>query len=90
MAHAHHPVGQPLAVNLSELLPTILFQPPVELLEVILRQLVQRDVSQLRIDVQAYAAPVGVLGGGADLGLSVVLEPVLHPVTEAHVWFYFV
>ena len=84
MAHAHHPVRQPFAVLVGEPLPATFLEPTVELLQVILRQLVQRDVPNLRDDVQTNAALVGLLRGGADLGLGVILVPVCQPVPEGH------
>lgn len=51
MAHTHHPVGQPFAVLVGEALPAAFLESAIELLQVILRQLVQRNVSDLRNDV---------------------------------------
>ena len=84
VAHAHHPVGQPFAVLVSKALPAIFLEPTIELLQIILRQLVQRDVPDLRDDVQADAALIGFLRGGTDLGLGVILVPVCQPVPEGH------
>ena len=84
MAHAHHSVGQPFAVLVGEPLPAAFLEPTVELLQVVLCQLVQRDVPNLRNDMQADAALVGLLRGGADLGLGVILVPVCQPVPEGH------
>ena len=67
MAHTHHSVGQPFAVLVGETLPAAILEPTVELLQVVLRQLIQRDVPDLRDDVQADAALIGFLRGGADL-----------------------
>ena len=84
MAHAHHPVGQPFAVSVGEPLPATIFDSTIELLQVILCQLVQRDVPDLRDDVQADAALIGLLRGGPDFGLGVILVPVCQPVPEGH------
>lgn len=84
MAHPHHAVGKARAVLLRQTLAAILFQPPVELLQVVLCQLIQRDVPNLRDDVQADAALVGLLRGGADLRPGVILIPVCQPVPEEH------
>ena len=84
MAHTHHSVGQPFAVLVGEALPAAFLEPPIELLQVILRQLVQRDVSNFRDDVQSDAAFVSLLRGGTDLGLGVILVPVCQPVPEGH------
>ena len=84
MAHAHHSVGQPFAVLVGEPLPATFLESAVELLQVILRQLVQRDVPDLRDDVQADAAFIGLLRSGPDLGLGVILVPICQPVPEGH------
>ena len=84
VAHAHHPVGQPFAVLVGEALPTTFLESAIKLLQVVLRQLVQRDVTDFRNDVQADAALVSLLRSGADLGLGVILIPVCQPVPEGH------
>ena len=86
VAHTHHSVGQPFAVLVGEPLPAAFLEPTVELLQVILRQLVQRDVSNFRDDVQSDAAFVSLLRGGTDLGLGVILIPVCQPISEGHLW----
>ena len=68
----------------GEPLPAAFLEPTVELLQVVLCQLIQRDVPNLRDDVQADAALVGLLCGGPDLGLGVILVPVCQPVPEGH------
>lgn len=73
MAHTHHSVGQPFAVLVGEALPATFLEPTVELLQVVLRQLIQRDVPNLRNDMQADAALVGLLRSWADLRLGVIL-----------------
>ena len=72
VAHAHHSVGQPFAVLVGEPLPAAFLEPTVELLQVVLCQLIQRDVPNLRNDMQADAALVGLLRSGADLRLGVI------------------
>ena len=84
MTHTHHSVGQSFAVLVGEPLPAAFLEPTVELLQVILRQLVQRNAADLRDDVQADAALIGLLRGGADLRLGVILIPVCQPVPEGH------
>ena len=76
VAHAHHSVGQSFAVLVGEPLPAAFLEPTVELLQVILRQLVQRNAADLRDDVQADAALIGLLRGGADLRLGMILVPI--------------
>ena len=66
MTHTHHPVGQPFAVLVGEPLPATFLEPTIELLQVILRQLVQRDAANLRDDVQSDAALISLLRGGTD------------------------
>ena len=79
VAHTHHSV-----VHVGEPLPAAFLEPTVELLQVVLCQLVQRDVPDLRDDVQADAALVGLLRSWADLRLGVILVPVCQPVPEGH------
>ena len=84
MAHAHHSVGQPFAVLAGEALSTTFLESTVELLQVVLCQLIQRDVPNLRNDMQADAALVGLLRSWADLRLGVILVPVCQPVPKGH------
>ena len=84
VTHTHHSVGQPFAVLVGEPLPAAFLEPTVELLQVILRQLVQRNAADLRDDVQADAALIGLLRSWADLRLGVILVPVCQPVPEGH------
>ena len=76
VAHTNHPVGQTFAVLVGEALPAAFLEPPIELLQVVLCQLVQRDAADLRDDVQADAILVCFLGGGAYLWLGVIFVPV--------------
>lgn len=85
VAHAHHPVGQAVAVQLGETHAARLFEPCVKLLQVVLRQLVQRNLSDLRDDVRADAVLIIDLRGGAELWLGVILVPVFQPVPEGHI-----
>ena len=84
VTHTYRPVGQPFAVLFGETLPTAFFDPPVKLLQVILRQLVERDVTDFRDDVQAYAILVCFLRSGAYLRFGVIFVPVFQPVPEEH------
>ena len=84
MAHTHHSVGQPFAVLVGEPLPAAFLEPTVELLQFVLCQLIQRDVPNLRDDVQSDTAFIGLLRGGANLGLGVILVPVCQPVPEGN------
>ena len=85
MADPHHAVGKSRAKLLHPDQSSAGFQPGIELLQVVLGQLVQRDLSQFRDDV--FVDPVGVtlLCSGADLGLAVSLIPERHPLPEGHI-----
>ena len=85
MAHPHHPVGEPLAVEIGADEPALFFQVGVELLEIFLGQLAQRDLAQLRNDVLVDVGLISVLRGGAETGLDVGLIPEVHPFSEGHV-----
>ena len=89
VTHTHHSVGQPFAVLVGEPLPAAFLEPTVELLQVVLCQLIQRDVADLRDDVQSDAALIGLLRSWADLRLGVILVPVCQPVPEGHLRPYF-
>ena len=84
MTHAHHSVGQSFAVLVGEALPAAFLESTVELLQVILCQLVQRDAADLRDDVQTDAAFVGFLRGGANLWLGMIFIPVCQSISEGH------
>ena len=71
MAHPYHTVRQSLAVALRARLAAALFQPRIKLLEVVLRQPVQRNLAQLRLDVQTDAVFIAGLRRGADVRLAV-------------------
>ena len=76
VAHPHHAVGKSRAVLLRQTLAAILFQPPVELLQIILRQFVQWDFSDFRQDMVVDDIFVVVLRGGAERRLAVCFIPV--------------
>ena len=84
VTHPHHAVGQTLAVTLRARLASALFEARVKLLEVILRQPVQRNFAQLRLDMQADAVFIAGLRRGADVRLAVRFIPVIQPVGKAH------
>ena len=79
---ARHGVGEHLAELFRADGPPSRSHPGIELLEVLLGQLVQRDLPQLREDVLIDLRFVVHLGGGADLGLDVVLIPEVQPLPE--------
>ena len=84
VTHTHHSVGQPFAVLVGEPLPAAFLEPTVELLQVVLCQLIQRDVPDFRDDVQTDAALVSLLRGGTDLRLGMILVPICQPDPEGH------
>jgi len=84
VAHPHHAVGQSLAVALRARLASALFEPRVKLLQVVLCQPVQRNFTQLRLDVQADAVFIAGLRRGADIRLAVRFVPIIQPVGKAH------
>lgn len=85
MAHPYHPVGETLAVEIGADEPALFFQVGVELLEILLGQLAQRDLAQLRDDVLVDGGLIGVLRGGAETGFDVGLIPEVYPFSEGHV-----
>ena len=85
MAGPHHAVGQPLAVVFRVEKASALFQPGVELLQVVLCQLIQRDAAQFRNNVLVDPALIARPGGGAELWPGVVLIPEVHPLPKGHV-----
>ena len=84
VTHPHHAVGQALTIILRACLASALFQPRVKLLQIVLRQPVQRNLAQFRLDVQADAVFVAGLRRGADIRLAVRFIPVIQPVGKAH------
>jgi len=84
VAHPHHAVGQALTIILRACLASALFQPRIKLLQVVLRQPVQRNFAQLRLDVQADAVFIAGLRRGADIRLAVRFVPIIQPVGKAH------
>ena len=55
------------------LFPSVLFEPCVELLQVVLRQLVQRDAADGRDDVRINPSRIARLCGRAELGRGIIL-----------------
>ena len=85
MAGTYHSVGQLGAVLLHADLSSVLFQPSVELLQIVLRQLVQRYLTDLGKDVIIDAVLVVLLSQRADGGLAEVLIPEVNVVAEEHI-----
>ena len=84
VTHPHHAVGQPLTIILRARLASALFEPRVKLLQVVLRQPVQRNLAQLRLDVQTNTVFIAGLRRGANVRLAVRFIPVIQPVGKAH------
>ena len=85
MAHPHHTVGQALPILFGADEPSLLFQVSVELLEVLLGQLAQRNLAKLRDDMLIDGALISALRGGAETGLDVGLIPEVHPLPKGHI-----
>ena len=85
VAHPHHPIRQAFPVEIGADQPALFFQVGVELLEILLGQLAQRDLAQLRNDVLVDVGLIGMLRGGAETGFDVGLIPEVHPFSEGHV-----
>ena len=85
MTGAHHAVGQPFSEFIDMLFPSALFEPCVKLLQVVLRQLVQRDAADGRDDVRINPPRIARLCGRAELRSGIILIPEVNPVAERHV-----
>ena len=77
MAGTHHTVGQSRSVFLNVLLSSVPLQSCVELLQIVLRQLVQRYLADLGDDVIVDSIFVVLLCQRSDGRLGVVLVPEL-------------
>lgn len=69
-----------LVLRLDPLHPAITHQLPVELLQIHGTELFQRDFADVRSDVVINIAPICLMGGGANLDLTHVFKPFLHPL----------
>ena len=67
------------------LFPSALFESRVKLLQVVLRQLVQRDVADRRDNVRINPPRIARLCGRAELGCGIILIPEVNPIPERHV-----
>ena len=85
VSHPHHAVGEPLSMLFCANQPSPFFQVGVELLEVLLGQLPQRDLAQIRADVMVDDVLVVCLGVGTEAGFDVGLVPEVHPLAERHI-----
>ena len=85
VTHSHHPIGQTFPKLFCAGKPPLLFQVGIELLEVLLGQLAQRNLAQLRDDMLIDGTLISVLRGGTETGLDVGLIPEVHPLSEGHI-----
>ena len=85
VAGTHHAVGQAGAVKITTDTPPVPFQLRVELLEITLRQLAERDFSNARDDVIVDPILVALLCRDPQAGLGPGLVPQVDPLAEGHV-----
>ena len=85
VAGTHHAVGQAGAVKITTDTPPVPFQLRVELLEITLRQLAERDFSNARDDVIVDPILVALLCRNPQAGLGPGLIPQVDPLAEGHV-----
>ena len=85
VAGAHHAVGQALPEVLHPAPSAALLQPCVELLQVVLRELVHRNLADLGDDVVIDSVLVALLRCLSDFGLGEVLIPEVHPIAKRHI-----
>ena len=92
MADARHVNEQAneLKAQYEDALKHVLFQSGVELLQVVLCQLIQRDVTQFRDDMQVDPVFISCTGGSPEFRLGVVLIPEVYPISEGHFGLDFV
>ena len=83
----HCLVGEAAAIMVNIFDASVLFEVGVELLEVILRELVQRGVPQRGDDVVVDSLFIGHLGVGPEIGFLTGLIPMIQPLTQGHTWF---
>ena len=82
---AYHAIRQAGAVEIAADAPPVPFQLRVELLEVALRQLVQRDFIDVRNDVIVDPILIALLRRDPQAGLGPGLIPQVDPLAEGHV-----
>ena len=85
VAGAHHAVGQSRCVFFHVLLSSVPLQPCVELLQIVLRQLVQRYLADVGDDVIVDSLLVVLLSQRSDGRRGVVLVPEVDPIAEGHI-----
>ena len=71
-----------LVLGFQSIHPALLQQLLVELLQFQRSELFQRDFADIGLDVVVNVTPVGLVGGGPHLHLSVVFKPYLHPLAH--------
>ena len=84
---AYHAIRQAGAVEIAADAPPVPFQLRVELLEVALRQLVQRDFIDVRNDVIVDPILIALLRRDPQAGLGPGLIPQVDPLAEGHIRF---
>ena len=82
---AYHAIRQAGAVEIAADTPPVPFQLRVELLEITLRQLAERDFSNARDDVIVDPILVALLCRDPQAGLGPGLVPQVDPLAEGHV-----
>ena len=84
MTGAHHSVGQAWAIYVCLIKASAFFQIGVELLEVILRELIQFDMTKCRQNMQSDSPLVTVSCAFPNAWFAVVIVPELQPVAKGH------
>ena len=88
MASPHHAVGQPFSIHIGVYYSAADLQPSVELLQIVLRQLVQRNFPDFGNDMIVNAIFIVGSCGNAECVSAVGLIPEVDPIPERHVGFY--
>ena len=86
VAGTHKSIRQPCAVLFRILQPPLPFHLSVELLQIVLRELVQRYMSDGRDNMIVDNIFVAVFRRFAKSRLTIGLIPKIYPLTEGHVW----
>ena len=73
-----------LSSCLHPVYPALGEQLLVELLQIQRSEFFQRNISDIGVDVVADVPLVGLVGGGSDFDLGIVLEPYLHPLPPVY------
>ena len=87
VAGTHKSIRQPRAVLFRILQPPLPFHLGVELLQIVLRELVQRYMSDGRDNMIVDNVLLAVFRRFAERGLTIGLIPKIYPLTKGHVRF---